>query len=118
MDLLSRIKGLLGTLPEERIVRQPEAQLLVDQACSYLAIYHSEMCSYCNKVRRAVNRLMLTIEYRDIRGSPEYSKELLERGGKLQVPCLRITDEDGGISWLYESEDIILYLEKRFPIES
>ena len=32
-------------------------------------------------------------------------------GGKYQVPCLRITQENNEDNWLYESDDIILYLK-------
>jgi glutathione S-transferase len=45
-------------------------------------------------------------------GSP-YRDELLQGGGKIQTPCLRI-EKDGSVEWLYESSAIISYLEKRF----
>jgi hypothetical protein len=40
--------------------------------------------------------------------------ELLAGGGRLKVPCLRVVDAAGGESWMYESKDIIDYLEGRF----
>ena len=43
----------------------------------------------------------------------ETGEELELNGGKVQVPCLRI-DSAGEVSWLYESNDIINYLEKHF----
>ena len=46
------------------------------------------------------------------KGSP-HREELLEGGGKIQTPCLRIENE-GGVEWLYESSKIIEYLRKRF----
>ncbi len=39
--------------------------------------------------------------------------ELESSGGKIQVPCLKISNA-GEISWLYESNDIIRYLDKHF----
>ena len=39
---------------------------------------------------------------------------LLASGGKIQVPCLQITDEQGNVTWMYESEDIIQYLNREF----
>ena len=42
---------------------------------------------------------------------PENSADLIAGGGKSQVPCLRIEDENGGVSWMYESIDIIRYLK-------
>jgi len=35
---------------------------------------------------------------------------LIDGGGKSQVPCLRIESEDGAVQWMYESRDIINYL--------
>jgi len=42
-----------------------------------------------------------------------YRTELESSGGKIQVPCLQIS-QDGEVSWLYESNDIIGYLDKHF----
>ncbi len=39
-------------------------------------------------------------------------KELINGGGKGQVPCLRIEDSSGEVTWLYESDDILRYIEK------
>ena len=41
-------------------------------------------------------------------------EELLAGGGTIKVPCLRITDDAGDTSWMYESSDIIAYLQGRF----
>jgi glutathione S-transferase len=42
----------------------------------------------------------------------ETSKQELETGGgKLKVPCLRIENNKGEVNWMYESSDIINYLE-------
>ena len=35
-------------------------------------------------------------------------------GGQNQVPCLKITDDKGETTWLYESSAIIQYLQNRF----
>ena len=40
----------------------------------------------------------------------EHSTALLKGGGKTQVPCLRI-DEGTSTQWLYESNDIIAYVD-------
>jgi len=40
----------------------------------------------------------------------EHAQALLQGGGKTQVPCLRIEQEDGSVEWMYESNDIISYL--------
>ncbi|MBT7717899.1 MAG: glutathione S-transferase domain-containing protein, partial [Halieaceae bacterium] len=35
-------------------------------------------------------------------------------GGNLKVPCLRIDQGEQDYEWMYESKDIIQYLEARF----
>ena len=35
-------------------------------------------------------------------------------GGKIKVPCLRVNDEQGKSTWMYESSDIIEYLQTRY----
>ena len=42
------------------------------------------------------------------------SVELLAGGGALKVPCLKIEDATGNVSWMYESAKIVQYLEERF----
>ena len=73
-----------------------------------LALYKYDTCPYCQKVFRALDRLGLrdAVEMRDIRKDPALRDELVRMGGKAQVPCLFI---DG--SPMYESDDIIAYLE-------
>ena len=34
-------------------------------------------------------------------------------GGKRRVPCLRIEATPGEVQWLYESMDIIAYLQRQ-----
>jgi glutathione S-transferase len=42
---------------------------------------------------------------------PGNSADLIAGGGKDQVPCLRIENDDGDVRWLYESIDIVRYLK-------
>ena len=92
--------------------RSPENQLIVDKRTELLKLYEFYACPFCIKTRRAIKRLNLNLETRDAKQG-DYRKELKLNGGKVQVPCLRI-DNAGEISWLYESNDIINYLEKHF----
>ena len=41
-------------------------------------------------------------------------QELLDQGGKVKVPCLRIEESEGKVSWLYDSNAIVEYLQGRF----
>ena len=60
-----------------------------------------------------MQKLSADIALRNIHESDEARHELIDGGGKSQVPCLRIT-ENNETRWMYESDDIIDYLESRF----
>ena len=67
------------------------------------------------KVRKVLHGKNLKIEKRDARRNRAWGEELKSEGGKWQVPCLKITRSDGAVTWLYESRDIINYLNEEFP---
>ncbi|MCV2403344.1 glutathione S-transferase N-terminal domain-containing protein [Marinomonas sp. C2222] len=97
----------------QKLKRSPEQQLEVNEQLKSLSLYQFSACPFCTKTRRAMHKLNLPIEKRNASIGSSYRMELLEGGGKLKVPCLRI-EENNKVSWLYESSDIITYLEKRF----
>lgn len=74
----------------------------------YLRGDHS--CSYCEKVRAEMERLGLEFLERDI-NQTDVADELIERGGKLQVPYL--VDVENAVE-MYESDDIIGYVREQF----
>jgi glutaredoxin len=96
------------------IKRVPELQESIDQQTATLQLYQYEACPFCVKVRRAIKRQSLNIATRDVKRSDAARAELLAGGGDLKVPCLRIQDGERGYQWVYESKDIIGYLESRF----
>tara|TARA_R110001599_G_scaffold353688_1_gene595360 strand:- start:41829 stop:42230 length:402 start_codon:yes stop_codon:yes gene_type:complete len=96
------------------IKRGPLLQESIDQQTALLQLYQYEACPFCVKVRRAIKRQSLNISHRDVKRSHTARAELLAGGGNLKVPCLRIQDGERGYQWLYESNDIIGYLETRF----
>ncbi|TDY02536.1 glutaredoxin family protein [Thiohalophilus thiocyanatoxydans] len=113
--VLSPIILLLNKLTTPRgITRDPEQQQQIDAATRQLALYQFRSCPFCIKVRRAARRLSLNIEQRDALHDPTHRTALLEGGGEVKVPCLRITEHDGQVRWLYESNEIIAYLQSRF----
>src|SRR5690554_2531470 len=93
--------------------REPAKQALVDAQAKNLALYQFRGCPFCIKVRRELHRLNLDVELRDPSKNATHRQELLEQGGRVKVPCLRIT-EDGQDRWMYESNDIIAYLKQQF----
>lgn len=96
------------------VERTTEEQEKVDQACKRLALYQFRTCPFCIKVRKEIARLGLNIETRDAQLDPAHKQDLLEGGGKVKVPCLKIEHEDGRTEWLYESDDINRFLHARF----
>jgi glutaredoxin len=97
--------------------RSAEAQAAVNDATRGMALYQYFACPFCIKTRRTLHRLNLPIELRDAQNDPVHRAALHQEGGRIQVPCLRIDAADGS-RWLYESNDIIRYLEERFGAEA
>jgi glutaredoxin len=91
-----------------------EKRAELDATTSTMKLYHFKQCPFCVKTRRNIRRLGLTIETRDARNDPQWNSELINQGGKYQVPCLRLVKEDGSMEWMYGSKQIIQYLDKRF----
>ncbi|GAA6170759.1 glutathione S-transferase N-terminal domain-containing protein [Colwellia sp. KU-HH00111] len=92
--------------------RTAQAQQEVDAKTQNLSLYQLPSCPFCVKVRRAMKREGLTIELRNINKKNDYREELIREGGKPTVPCLRIEKTDGQVQWLYESKDIVSYLQQ------
>ena len=91
-----------------------EKQAELDAATSSMKLYHFKQCPFCVKTRRAIRRLGLNIETRDARNHPQWNHELINEGGKYQVPCLRIVNDDDSVEWMYEANTINQYLDQRF----
>jgi glutaredoxin 2 len=74
-------------------------------------LYCYDACIYCLLVRLVIWRLGLKITLKDVLSHPGNSAELIAGGGKMQVPCLCVENEDGDARWIYESSEIIQYLK-------
>nr|WP_163504088.1 glutaredoxin [Halomonas socia] len=98
----------------QAVERTDEEQAEVDRACESLALYQFRTCPFCIKVRKEIARLGLKIEIRDAQLDPDHRQALQEGGGKVKVPCLQLTHDDGNVEWLYESDTINAYLHERF----
>lgn len=95
------------------VKRSADAQQLVDDKARHMALYQFEACPFCVKVRRAIKRQSVKIELRDAKNDPVHRADLEAGGGRIKVPCLRI-ENNGQVEWMYESSDIVAYLEKEF----
>lgn len=113
--ILGRIILLLNWIFSPRPAkRDAELQRELDLRTANLSLYQYEACPFCVKVRRALRRNGLNIELRDAKKTELHRDELLQGGGKVKVPCLRIDEGEGEVRWMYESSDIISYLEKTY----
>ena len=93
------------------MIRSVEEQKKLDDATSQLKLYQFEACPFCVKVRREIRRLNLNIQLVDALHDKAAEEKLITEGGKRQVPCLYIVNEDQSVTWLYESSAIIIYLQ-------
>ncbi|MES0370962.1 MAG: glutathione S-transferase N-terminal domain-containing protein [Mariprofundaceae bacterium] len=113
--ILGQIILLLNFVFSPKGIKRPaEQQVSVDAQTAQLSLYQYLACPFCVKVRRSMKRHSLNIETRDAKRSEQFRDELVQGGGKLKVPCLRIEEEGGDVRWMYESSDIISYLEQSF----
>lgn len=74
-----------------------------------LELFKFDSCPYCVRVLGKIRQLGLEagIRMRDTTREAGANQELIERGGKRQVPCLFIDGEP-----MYESADINRWLEE------
>jgi|TARA_B110000263_G_scaffold56265_1_gene47848 glutaredoxin len=109
-----RVLILIDWLFKPSVVkRSVEDQSKADQETKILKLYQFYACPFCVKTRRAIKRLNLKVETRNAQAAGEFRKELELNGGKIKVPCLKV-EGAGEASWIYESNDIIKYLDERF----
>ncbi|MFT2090784.1 glutathione S-transferase N-terminal domain-containing protein [Paraglaciecola sp. 2405UD69-4] len=118
--LINLVRNLLGSFIAAidlitrgaKKTRTPDEQRQVEKAIHGLSLYQFFACPFCIKTRRVMHKLNLPIVRRNASKSP-FREELLQQGGKIQTPCLRI-EEGEKVVWMYESSEIIKYLEERF----
>jgi len=78
-------------------------------------LFKFDTCPFCHRVMRFLQQANIAVETRDIMRDGDARAELLAGGGSQQVPCLRIervADSGTQVQWLYESNDIIRYLQQ------
>ena len=77
-----------------------------------LELFKFDSCPFCIRVLRVVKSLKLDgkVKLRDTMKDKGANDELIQRGGDDQVPCLFIDGKP-----MYESADIIAWLEENVP---
>lgn len=120
--LLKAFRNGLGALialisrliPVKKVKRDTDAQAVADTKAQTIELYQFFACPFCIIIRRVIRRLNINIVTRNAqtRGGV-YREEIMKETGKVQVPCLKITENDK-VTWMFESADIKAYLEKEF----
>ena len=101
---------------------KPKLKPLTDKERAFFAknqkgmtLYQFVNCPFCVKVRWEMRRLGIAeIPFKDAKNNSVSKAELLSGGGRVQVPCLKIEKPNGKTQWLYESSEIIEYLQRQF----
>lgn len=102
--LLTLYDGVVALLQEEE--RQEGSVVMTSVERPQLILYVRKGCPYCEKVTKYLKEKGKTIPMKDIAKDKQVETELVQVGGKKQVPCLVINGKA-----LYESSDIIRWLK-------
>jgi glutaredoxin len=100
------------------VKRESEAQETINKETEKLSLYQYKACPFCVKVRRSLQRTSLNVVTKDAKRCDTAKDELVNGGGQLKVPCLKIESENGDVNWMYESSEIINYLDQRFAAKA
>ena len=107
LDFLTRPKSMK---------RDTNTQNKINEITKNMSLYQYKACPFCVKVRRKLRKYSLNIELKDVKNNNTNKNDLKTLGGKLKVPCLRIENNKSDIQWLYESKDIINFLENKLQL--
>ena len=77
------------------------------------ALYGYDSCPYCRRVLQELPSLNVQVDICNVMNESRYRQELQNATGRSQVPCLKITDEQGKETWMHESADIIRFLKQQ-----
>jgi glutathione S-transferase len=76
-----------------------------------LTLYIKETCPFCQRVLQMGENLQVTFDVKDVSEDESAQAELMEKGGKDQVPFL--VDAEKDVS-MYESNDIIEHIREHY----
>jgi len=76
-----------------------------------LHLYYKPTCPYCQKVLQANEQIKADLVFHDVFANENERTDLIAKGGKKQVPFLEDTDRR---VMMYESDDIIAYLNEHY----
>jgi len=74
------------------------------------ALYYYDACPFCQRVLQSLPGVKVEVEKRNIMQNRAFREQQFNATGRSTVPCLLI-DNDGEETWMFESGDIIRYLQ-------
>ncbi|MCY3858616.1 MAG: glutathione S-transferase N-terminal domain-containing protein [Gammaproteobacteria bacterium] len=77
-----------------------------------ITLYQDPICPFCMRVKSFLSTHEIEIPMRNTVMDISAYKELVTGGGRATVPCLRIERDDGQVEWLYESLDIMRFIDE------
>ncbi|MBE0483309.1 MAG: glutathione S-transferase N-terminal domain-containing protein [Bacterioplanes sp.] len=77
------------------------------------ALYYYDSCPFCQRVLHALPNVKVAVEQRNVLKNPEFRQQQAKATGRTTVPCLLIQDDQGKEQWLFESADIIRFLQNQ-----
>ncbi|MEY3783862.1 MAG: hypothetical protein RLZZ230_184 [Candidatus Parcubacteria bacterium] len=80
-----------------------------------LTLYYKPSCPFCQRVLGIAQNLKISLDLKDVSEDEAALADLLEKGGKQQVPFL--VDTEKAVS-MYESNDIIEYMREHYSFSA
>lgn len=121
MAVVNRVQGVCAMYADrwfkvKPVKRNQEEQVSLARESRRIHLYFCKSCINSIKIKRQCESLGLRVIEKDVKRISDYCNELLNGGGELRVPCLRIEGSNGKKArWLYGNDSISEYLERRFP---
>ena len=100
--------------PKPRL-RDKSSQDLVNKISKSYSLYQYYACPFCVKVRRFLKKESVNVNLIDAKNE-FFKKNLMQSGGMLKVPCLRVESKNKQVKWIYESNEIIDFISKQIKI--
>ena len=76
-------------------------------------LYHFQASPFAARVRGALAKFQVEIPMHDVLESNKAWKELIAGGKRDRVPCLKVTEPGAPDRWIYESLEIVKFIEIR-----
>jgi glutaredoxin len=122
MSVKHRMQGIFFMFADnwfkvKPVVRNNEEQCSLDRESRRIQLYFCKTCPMSIRIKRRCEQLGLRVVEKDVKRVNAYRNELIHGGGEVRVPCLRIEGLNGQETrWLYEGNNILQYLNRRFSL--